>query len=858
LVRSRRASDLRARLDRRPAGSADGAELHADDLLLGYRLDVRDDGPVGELLPAFPPWRSLCSRRSRYEISGRALDGGDGFIREEGQLKPDAMVAVAGGLGGDEVVARWDGWSLAVARPSPTGNGTAPRPATELAWRFAVVPPLPALRFGREYRLRIRAADLAGGGLSVADLDGDASASLATRPIAYGRVEPVPAPVLLSEIELGPGEGAERLVVRSLGGPPPEPPDPKIPQEFLPPPARVVDPYPPIRRRRFAAPPVSVELAEQHGLFDELSPEASWELARRAMPLLIGDDSPGPDPALPRWLPDPLAHRWVARLTGVGSASAEWAPAGTEAHVLAPAVLEVRRGEMTAVLQAGGTVTVTLPPAGEAVVELSSAPAEEDLAQLALPGWPSDPTVAMQVLDAVRQGRQAHVTPARQVQLVHAVQRPLAVPRGSVGVHRAPGDTTVTVTRLDSIVIDRASTARLDVTAQWREWGDAPAAIDTRSAPVASVTIPSSGLHPAQARHEMGDTRRRTIAYTATVVSRFQEYFDQALLAADPGAFTVVGPAMVVDVPSSARPPAPAVRAVVPAFRWEGGPPVAGWQEWRHVRRGGIVRIHMAPGWFASGEGELLGVVASTEPFPPRVSWAFLSQAGRDPARVTPDAVHWITPAEAGPLAGPPAVQTLPEAGRRVAVLPFAPWPDPDGGWIADVDLGPLANSSYMPFVDLALCRYQPVSVDGHHLSQVVRSDFLQLLPDRTLTVRRESSLVTVTLAGLGPGGQLPNQVEVWIEAWRGPAGGAVNSLPGDLTMLDAASDVEAWQRVAGPARGGLGQAVAIPVPSENGPRRVVVREIEPERFGVDTPGPAATVAELRRRVVFVDVVQLL
>src|SRR5207244_7353437 len=42
---------------------------------------------------------------------------------------------------------------------------------------------------------------------------------------------------------------------------------------------------------------------------------------------------------------------------------------------------------------------------------------------------------------------------------------------------------------------------------------------------------------------------------------------------------------------------------------------------------------------------------------------------------------------------------------------------------------------SSFPFIRLALARYQPVSVGGTHLSNVVLADFMSLAPDRWLNV---------------------------------------------------------------------------------------------------------------------------
>jgi len=52
---------------------------------------------------------------------------------------------------------------------------------------------LPRLRYGRKYRLRARASDLAGNGIPHTATD----ASAASKEITFGRFEPVPSPNLL-------------------------------------------------------------------------------------------------------------------------------------------------------------------------------------------------------------------------------------------------------------------------------------------------------------------------------------------------------------------------------------------------------------------------------------------------------------------------------------------------------------------------------------------------------------------------------------------------------------------------------------------------------------------------------------
>ena len=79
------------------------------------------------------------------------------------------------------------------------------------------------------------------------------------------------------------------------------------------------------------------------------------------------------------------------------------------------------------------------------------------------------------------------------------------------------------------------------------------------------------------------------------------------------------------------------------------------------------------------------------------------------------------------------------------------------------------AGASYTPFVRLALARYQPWSIDGHHLSRVAVADFVQLLP------RREARLTRTFASSRGLGVRL-----------SGPAGvGELAILPTAPTAAD-------------------------------------------------------------------------
>jgi hypothetical protein len=84
-----------------------------------------------------------------------------------------------------------------------------------------------------------------------------------------------------------------------------------------------------------------------------------------------------------------------------------------------------------------------------------------------------------------------------------------------------------------------------------------------------------------------------------------------------------------------------------------------------------------------------------------------------------------------------------------MVVLPHEVW-FRDGRWYADIALPGVAKAEYCPFVQLAVARYQPNSIEGHELSQVVQTEMVPLLPERTLSVNSsQSGFVEVRLEGV-------------------------------------------------------------------------------------------------------------
>ena len=510
---------------------------------------------------------------------------------------------------------------------------------------------------------------------------------------------------------------------------------------------------------------------------------------------------------------------------------------------------------------AARVLTVSLPKGQIAVTPLSSYVNESDLKLMGiwqwlgefidratvfsaqpeqlLPGFPVDQI--SYVLQRAVEGGHWMLTPPRLLTLIHAVQQPIGTPRftslsvnhedfsydpnplqtarlrgrpdpaelGTLTAFRLPGATDAFL--MGALKIHGASTAQVDIFAEWTDPVDDPSApgpdqthskghVDTLPLPLLSekylrapgtdyravgyydpehdqIAMVRAGDRAARAstydlifsqaapRHLFNDTKRHRVSYTAIAASRFQEYFaqDQNL------DFTRSSLPVLVDVPASARPLAPEVVYVVPTFGWQRQTDT---NLKRSVRFGGGLRVYLERGWYSSGEGELLGVAlwstangplddSQRDKFKP-----FITQWGMDPIWQTanlsyvpgtfnfPDAVEsdYSVSLEESSAAKSPT-----EPGR-VDVVGFTPQFDETRQlWFADltVNLGP----TYSPFIRLALVRYQPHALDDAHISRAVLAGFSQLTPDRAATVTADPHhprTLRVTVSGVAPHGPQP------------------------------------------------------------------------------------------------------
>jgi hypothetical protein len=317
-----------------------------------------------------------------------------------------------------------------------------------------------------------------------------------------------------------------------------------------------------------------------------------------------------------------------------------------------------------------------------------------------------------------------------------------------------------------------------------------------------------------QDRHQFGDTKHRDITYKAIATTKFGEYFIKRESHPSGGAFTLgdgtavlpesvtvkdetghtyardtdytvsgatITPlAIPVDhmltvsyltppiiqttqtprlmkILSSARPPAPKVLYVVPTFRWPRANPLAS------TRQGAGVRVYLDRPWNASGCDELLGVTLWKGPDevlqfdPPQQLWPYVTRWGHDPifgggTLPVRNPTFAQFPLSTAAMHGEDKSLDEIDAHVHVAGHPVA-YDATRDLWYCDINIDPI-GTAYMPFIRLALSRFQPDSLENAHLSRVVLADFIQLAPDRALTVvpvlgRIQKNQYTVTLSGI-------------------------------------------------------------------------------------------------------------
>lgn len=199
------------------------------------------------------------------------------------------------------------------------------------------------------------------------------------------------------------------------------------------------------------------------------------------------------------------------------------------------------------------------------------------------------------------------------------------------------------------------------------------------------------------------------------------------------------------------------IAKMLPLYGWGDDQPYSG-NPMTRVRKANAVRVYFRRGWFSSGPGEKVAVLFENNA-------AKMSEGNRDryATRRGFDPV-WVQVGDQQAAMDVMKAEDCLLAVERMNVAAFASAPKrregetpiPAIAAIHEVRYSPLKGlwycdiaftepTSYMPFVRLALARYQKHAVDLYQLSDVVIAPFIQLHPERKLIIDACGSL---TLSG--------------------------------------------------------------------------------------------------------------
>jgi hypothetical protein len=307
--------------------------------------------------------------------------------------------------------------------------------------------------------------------------------------------------------------------------------------------------------------------------------------------------------------------------------------------------------------------------------------------------------------------------------------------------------------------------------------GTTPFVLSTLGLDTTAVRVVVGGTTPAQEvdpSNYVLDATAGTIALTSAGSS----YSGQALEVTWAPTDTSTGAGHLVQILSSARPAAPKVVKVSPA--WEIATPghqlSAGPITYRRI--GGYLRVYLDRPWWSSGANEMLGVVALPAAasqgavLPADVQYHWVTTMGLDPISVSslteaypvsPTAFTATTPPPFVPYrpvySYPPQLPLIEEpGGRNYDIWPYPVNYDKTSGlWFSDVAISVGTEDAAPPpghFVRLALVRFQPFSTPGAEISTVTLATFAQPVANRTVSavqVATDPTGMTLSVTVEGP-----------------------------------------------------------------------------------------------------------
>jgi hypothetical protein len=523
-------------------------KLYSSDIIQGYRMDIAYESEPEK-------WYSLHKRQDSYTWYDEDskphpigdIDQDEGFIElgiaEDKDDPSDVFVS--------DTIARWEGWSLSVGKPGLAINHADDNPKPpedgikrdfvhktktlelkkysfdpELHFRVnaqskPVAGTLPKLRFGTEYRIRIRAVDLAGNSVPV-EVSASDPAVTEYGNIRYLRYEPLASPIVLAGNELKDGESLERLVIRSNF-------DQGVSEYENS--HKLKDLVFDDSSQRFLLPPRNSQaMAETHGMFENAfkgNPDTIREIYSIISSHEGSYDRDGatsekiykPDDVSIVYLPDPMAAG-VAFFVSEGSETThtqdffkprlfgfytnnEIKPEDTNTDIPVD-WYNARFMRIRLVENETGSdwdkdariLTVSLPKGIRTRIRFSSFWREKDIKQLSaiwLMIKEQSPSNIKELEELVRTGRHWMISPSREFELVHATQQPVEEPVLKALIpHRDFSDTTVDINT--RFTVHGESTDKAELQCRWSEPLDDGISVSIKTT-MGSNTIPDITIH---------------------------------------------------------------------------------------------------------------------------------------------------------------------------------------------------------------------------------------------------------------------------------------------------------------------------------------------------------------------------
>ena len=496
--------------------------LYSCDLIQGYRMDIAYESEPDK-------WYSLHQRKDEYTWYNESnqptpvtgIEPDEGYIElglAEDQDNPDDVFV-------SETLARWEGWSLSVRKPGYAINQADDYESTgskdpkhdfvnkeraieqkkyafdpELEFKINaqsnIIPgTLPKLRFGKDYRIRIRAVDLAGNSVPLSLQSEDIAVTI-RKNIRYMRFEPLASPLVLVGNQLKDGEFLERMVIRSNFDTTVKDYENKFPVNH-----QVFDEF----SQRYLLPPKNSQaMAETHGMLEKAfskNPEAAKEIYNliTSHEGLYGQDKKNsekvyqPSDVEIIYLPDPMAagialfvsegcehthtQDFKPRMFGFFT-NDEISPSNTnidipEAWYKAGLIrIRLEEGEIGSKWDTSQRIfTVFLPKGFRTRLKFSTFWREKDFKELsALWGMIKEksPANLSELEQLARSGQHWMISPSREMELVHAVQQPVNEPVIQALVpDRNYGDTTANINT--RFWVHGESTEKVEYQSRWTE-----------------------------------------------------------------------------------------------------------------------------------------------------------------------------------------------------------------------------------------------------------------------------------------------------------------------------------------------------------------------------------------------------